>query len=49
MVILIYVGNRWNSEKFISYQKMFSEIKNAYPDLGKCSDEPNDTSKVESI
>jgi molybdenum cofactor biosynthesis protein A len=38
-------GNRWNMDKFVSYQSMLEEIKNRFPHLERLEDDPNDTSK----
>jgi cyclic pyranopterin phosphate synthase len=42
-------GNRWDSEKFISYDSMLKMIKTVNPDVQKCSDDPNDTSKAYTV
>ncbi|KAJ3326287.1 Molybdenum cofactor synthesis protein 1 [Boothiomyces sp. JEL0866] len=39
-------GNKWNTEKFISYQDMLQLIRNVHPDIMKEMDDPNDTSKA---
>jgi GTP 3',8-cyclase / cyclic pyranopterin monophosphate synthase len=42
-------GNKWNTEKFLSYGDMLSNIRNVYPSIEKCIDDPNDTSKAYRI
>ncbi|KAJ3394939.1 Molybdenum cofactor synthesis protein 1 [Lobulomyces angularis] len=39
-------GNKWNTEKFISYKDLLTEIKKTFPDVVKMGDDPNDTSKA---
>lgn len=43
------LGNKWNSDKFISYKKMLHLISNTYPVIDKSFDDPNDTTKVSSL
>lgn len=38
-------GNKWNTEKFISYTDMLKKIQ-LINQVEKCVDDPNDTSKV---
>ncbi|KAJ3049042.1 hypothetical protein HK097_009968, partial [Rhizophlyctis rosea] len=42
-------GNRWNTEKFVSYKEMLDRIRKDYPSVQKLSDDPNDTSKAYTI
>jgi cyclic pyranopterin phosphate synthase len=39
-------GNKWNTEKFLSFRDMLNMIGQKYSTIDKCKDEPNDTSKV---
>lgn len=39
-------GNRWSSQKMLSYQEMLALIRETHPTLQKVQDHPNDTSKT---
>lgn len=39
-------GNRWSSQKLLSYQEMLAIIRQKYPDVQKIQGHPNDTSKT---
>jgi cyclic pyranopterin phosphate synthase len=39
-------GNKWNTDKFLSYGDMLQRIRAEFPLVEKCLDDPNDTSKV---
>ncbi|KAJ3046105.1 Molybdenum cofactor synthesis protein 1 [Rhizophlyctis rosea] len=42
-------GNRWNTEKFVSYKQMLDRIQVEFPNIQKVSDTPNDTSKAWTV
>ena len=42
-------GNRWSSQKMLSYQEMLAVIREHHPDIQKVQDHPNDTSKTFKI
>lgn len=42
-------GNRWSSQKMLSYQEMLAIIRQTYPNVQKVQDHPNDTSKTFKI
>lgn len=42
-------GNKWNFQKFVSYQEMLNTIREKWPDLGRLHDHANDTSKAYKI
>ena len=42
-------GNKWNTEKFLSYSDMLKMIGQKYSAIDKLKDEPNDTSKVSHL
>lgn len=39
-------GNKWNTDKLVSYSQMLKLISEKCGDLQKLSDHPHDTSKV---
>lgn len=39
-------GNKWSTKKLVSFEDMLSIIKKDLPDLERCQDEPNHTSKI---
>lgn len=39
-------GNKWSTKKLVSFEDMLSIIKKELPDLKRCQDEPNHTSKI---
>lgn len=39
-------GNRWSSQKMLTYQEMLAIIREKHPDVQKVQDHPNDTSKT---
>lgn len=39
-------GNRWNLSKFVPYRTMLTTVMSQWPQLGRLTDSPNDTSKV---
>ncbi|CAN7989537.1 unnamed protein product, partial [Ixodes hexagonus] len=39
-------GNKWSTKKLVSFKDMLSIIKKELPDLERCPDEPNHTSKI---
>uniref|UniRef100_A0A131Y278 Molybdenum cofactor biosynthesis protein 1 n=1 Tax=Ixodes ricinus TaxID=34613 RepID=A0A131Y278_IXORI len=39
-------GNKWSTKKLVSFEDMLSIIKKELPDLERCQDEPNHTSKI---
>ncbi|EDV20219.1 uncharacterized protein TRIADDRAFT_61388 [Trichoplax adhaerens] len=42
-------GNKWNYEKFVSYQQMLDIIRDRWPELVRMQDSPNDTSKAYQV
>jgi len=38
-------GNRWNTDKMVSYQEMLEIIRKTFPTFQRVDDAPNDTSK----
>ncbi|XP_059145505.1 molybdenum cofactor biosynthesis protein 1-like [Physella acuta] len=42
-------GNKWNTQKFMSYQEMLDKIYTKWPTFAKLSDKPNDTSKAYKV
>lgn len=43
------VGNKWNYEKFVSYQQMLDTIRSQWPELVRLQDSPSDTSKAYQV
>lgn len=44
-VRLLFAGNRWSFDRFVSYQDMLDRIRERFT-LERLQDGPNDTSKV---
>lgn len=42
-------GNKWSVKKIISFKDMLSIIKTEFPDLQRCQDDPNHTSKIYKV
>lgn len=42
-------GNRWSSQKMLSYKEMVERIRERYPDVAQVRGHPNDTSKTYQI
>ncbi|XP_065910245.1 molybdenum cofactor biosynthesis protein 1-like isoform X2 [Dysidea avara] len=42
-------GNKWNYNKFVSYNEMLDVIKAKWPSLQRLTDSPNDTSKAYKV
>ena len=42
----LLLGNKWNFQKFVSYQEIRNIIKEKWPDVKRLRDSANDTSKV---
>ncbi|XP_028393493.1 GTP 3',8-cyclase, mitochondrial-like [Dendronephthya gigantea] len=42
-------GNKWNFQKFVSYQEMLNIIKERWPDIKRRNDSANDTSKAYKV
>jgi cyclic pyranopterin phosphate synthase len=42
-------GNKWNSQKMVSYKEMLDLIRKKYPTLTRLQDHPNDTSKAYKV
>lgn len=41
-----FTGNRWNTDKMVSFSQTLSKIKEIYPSIMPLENQPNDTSKV---
>ena len=44
--LCLFLGNKWNFKKLVSYTEMLDRISQRWPDVTKLSDHQNDTSKV---
>ncbi|CAA9994495.1 unnamed protein product [Nesidiocoris tenuis] len=44
-----FTGNKWDTEKMISFKEMMSAIQERYPDVTPLDNHPNDTSKAFKI
>jgi GTP 3',8-cyclase / cyclic pyranopterin monophosphate synthase len=44
-LVIYFLGNKWNTSKFISYSDMLDNIRYLHPTITKGLDEPNDTCK----
>ncbi|ESO93573.1 hypothetical protein LOTGIDRAFT_215958 [Lottia gigantea] len=42
-------GNKWNSQKMVTYQQMLDIIQSKWPDFSKLKDKDNDTSKAYKV
>lgn len=42
-------GNKWDRAKMFPYTEMLSYIRDKYPNLARCKDHPNDTSKAYQV
>uniref|UniRef100_A0A0A9X9J3 Molybdenum cofactor biosynthesis protein 1 n=1 Tax=Lygus hesperus TaxID=30085 RepID=A0A0A9X9J3_LYGHE len=44
-----FTGNKWDTDKMLSYKEMMTIIRNRYPDVSPLRNHPNDTSKAFKI
>lgn len=46
MLVLLILGNKWNSKKMVSYREMLDTIKQQWPELEKLPCATSSTAKV---
>lgn len=44
-----FTGNRWNTEKMVSYREMLEKIREKFPNIEALPNAPNDTSKAYKV